>query len=245
MRRQPNNAAQFGRNSDDEPDDPRLGAAELDGCLSRCLALDGCHGVVVSAHQPIVCYARATVILAECDRDSYWDMWLLPAPPSPPAPPGPPPAPPASPAPPSPPPPPPGYGTLDHGSCQAYLSDPSHRFHQLWGMEGWVTRNRYQPACWGGGGTRFFDDAWWGRSCQRNWYTGNRGPLGHAEFGPTHSASQPHFTGPAPALLGFDEAIDSFCTGGGNHAESCVRSNLNILSLYGRAIPYNLCRNFE
>ena len=30
-----------------------------------------------------------------------------------------------------------------------------------------------------------------------------------------------------------------------NHAEPCIRSNYNILSLYGNEIPYNICRNAE
>ena len=29
------------------------------------------------------------------------------------------------------------------------------------------------------------------------------------------------------------------------HAQSCVGANVNILSLYGDAIPYNICRNVE
>ena len=59
----------------------------------------------------------------------------------------------------------------------------------------------------------------------------------------------PHFTAPeAPALLGFDEDIDDYCEshgGRGNHAEACVQANVNILSLYGDRIPYNICRNVE
>ena len=57
--------------------------------------------------------------------------------------------------------------------------------------------------------------------------------------------SWPHFTGPAPALLGFDDSIDWFCRfGGGDHAEACVQSNFNILSLYEPAV-YNTCANYE
>ena len=67
----------------------------------------------------------------------------------------------------------------------------------------------------------------------------------------------------APALLGFDESIDEYCSqhmrlddpkrpwivptfsGQGAHAERCVRANVNILSLYGDRLPYNICRNLE
>lgn len=67
----------------------------------------------------------------------------------------------------------------------------------------------------------------------------------------------------APALLGFDESIDEYCSqhvrpddpnrpwrvptfsGLGAHAERCVRADVNILSLYGERLPYNICRNLE
>ena len=91
--------------------------------------------------------------------------------------------------------------------------------------------------------------------CQtRNWYTGNQGDLGnHKTLGPADPSTREHFTEDAPALLGFDESIDDHCVshGGSNpggpsgHAISCVRANVNILSLYGERIPYNTCRNVE
>ena len=34
-------------------------------------------------------------------------------------------------------------------------------------------------------------------------------------------------------------------SGLGAHAERCVRANVNILSLYGDRLPYNICRNLE
>ena len=34
-------------------------------------------------------------------------------------------------------------------------------------------------------------------------------------------------------------------SGAGAHAERCVRANLNILSLHGERLPYNICRNLE
>ena len=56
----------------------------------------------------------------------------------------------------------------------------------------------------------------------------------------------------APALFGFDGSIDRFCNnrpkpnpydGGIGHANSCIRSNINILSIYDGS--YNICRNLE
>lgn len=78
-----------------------------------------------------------------------------------------------------------------------------------------------------------------------NWYSGNAGALGAPDGGPDKGWANPHFRVPASALLGFDEAIDRKCRRHGNHAESCVRANYNILALYGDHIPYNTCRNME
>jgi hypothetical protein len=57
----------------------------------------------------------------------------------------------------------------------------------------------------------------------------------------------------AAQVLGFDESIDGYCDHHGGtqrdhfnfHAANCVEANTNILALYGNAIPYNTCRNFE
>lgn len=174
----------------------------------------------------------------------------LPLPP-PPCPQQPPSVPPSTPPPahmPSKPPSPPQF--LDAAQCEAFLSNPHHRFHQLWSPGGWTVRKAGGDACWWGDGLQFFDDAWWGVTCEgRNWYTGNDGLLGaFSGGGPTNTSGDPHFTAPTWALLGFDESIEEFCTdrgGWGRHSQMCVRANLNILSLYGDAIPYNTCRNLE
>ena len=138
---------------------------------------------------------------------------------------------------------------MNHDKCEAFFSDKSHRFHELWGDLGWVVRHPSKDrTCWGDRGWKFFDDAWWGRDCQRNWYSGNGGDLGKVFGGPSQAWVWPHFSDNAPALLGFDESIDWYCTshgGSGQHAEACVQANVNILSLYGDRIPYNICRNFE
>lgn len=94
---------------------------------------------------------------------------------------------------------------------------------------------------------QYFDDMFWGRGCNKNWYSGNAGGLGQAWGGPTMDWVHPHFTAPAPALLGFDRNIDWHCHNHNDamHAIKCVEANVNILSLYGNEIPYNVCRNAE
>ena len=146
-------------------------------------------------------------------------------------------------------PPPPPSRWLNADQCSAFWQDPNHRFHDIFGAKGWEVRFRGQAACW-----EDFDAFWIsvkkGDVCSRNWYTGNPGNLGAVYGGPTKPFSEPHFTAKtAPALLGFDENIDDYClehgNGWGGHAERCVRANVNILSLYGDEIPYNVCRNVE
>ena len=185
------------------------------------------------------------------------------APLPPPLPPRPPPSPPSPPHPPmGPPPRSPPWDFMNHERCEALFEDKRSRFHQLWSNEGWVARKpRRTLACWDGderGGEKFFDDAWWGKDCQkRNWYTGNAAPpgdktnafgMGGPKGGPGNPKNPLHFSDPAPAVLGFDESIDQYCAsrgGEGAHAVACVKANVNILSLYGPIIPYNTCRNIE
>jgi len=135
---------------------------------------------------------------------------------------------------------------LNTVKCHAMLADKTSRIHQLWGQEGWKVRRPGHPACWGDDPQTFFSDARRGSTCHRNWYEGNQGPLGFYDKGPTSMDVWPRFTRPAPALLGFDENIDGWChsRGGDDHGASCVRANLNILSLYWPA-QYNICRNLE
>lgn len=121
------------------------------------------------------------------------------------------------------------------------LSDPDSRLRRLWGQTGWSILGGGNRPCWEGRGEEFFASAARGDICGRNWYEGNEGDLGRD--GPTKQWVHPHFTSSAPALLGFDEGIDWYCGsrgGRGNHAETCVSANINILSLYGE---YNICRN--
>ena len=100
----------------------------------------------------------------------------------------------------------------------------------------------------------FFNETLDGRHCDTNWFEGNPGSLGTwgAQF-PGNLGSSGSWEAHAPALLGFDETIDEYCGqhvnanfyGPGAHAERCVAANVNILSLYGDHLPYNICRNLE
>jgi len=138
---------------------------------------------------------------------------------------------------------------LDPKTCRAYLSNPRHRFHNLWSPGGWTSRNSQRdPACWNNfpTGESWFARVWDGLVCDRNWYSGNNGQLGAHNGGPDKDWVWPHFSEGAAALLGFDESIDHYCYdegGRGSHAESCVKTNNNILSLFDGT--YNTCRNLE
>jgi len=138
------------------------------------------------------------------------------------------------------------------------LKDPTHLFRKMWDAEPWMQRHEWKPSCfqrkrdgfWVAQETHvFFQETKAGKHCDTNWYEGNNGPLGYQD-------SRPQFSDQAPALLGFDETIDQFCKDERkqwfdnkfypqDHAGSCLNSNHNILSLYGKRVQYNLCRNLE
>ncbi|KAL1498677.1 hypothetical protein AB1Y20_013989 [Prymnesium parvum] len=138
------------------------------------------------------------------------------------------------------------------------LRDPQHVFRKMWAATPFANRRDGVPACFERQRDRadasvppesYFSDTLHGLSCDSNWYEGNNGDLGR---------QTPDFLAPAPALLGFDDTIDTFCAQHRmeaprskkqklywGHAGECVNANLNILSLYGDRVPYNLCRNLE
>jgi len=227
---------------------PVPGVATLDACLQSCLQAEhyACQGVIWNQEKSS-CFRKTNIQLSECETHRGLDLHMRTdrAPPSPRAPVNLPPASPPAPLPAQPPRMP--KDVMHHQACNAMWTDPNSRFHDLWSSTGWVVGR----GCWGGDGMQYFDDAWWGRSCHQNWYTGTEGQLGNShKLGPSDQSVWPHFTEAAPALLGFDESIDAYCaTHGGawrdQHSERCVNANVNILSLYGNVIPYNTCRNIE
>ena len=156
--------------------------------------------------------------------------------------------------------PPPRPTQLTAARCSAMLRDRKHIFRRMWAAEAWTKMRSGHPACWSVGRITtvaslqtqesFFAELRAGKVCQNNWYEGNPGELGRANHVPDFGGR------PAPALLGFDENIGDFCArrlGGWNspgvrqlgHGEMCVKAGINILSLYGKRQPYNICRNFE
>ena len=131
----------------------------------------------------------------------------------------------------------------------------------MWAAEPWQLRTEGMASCWDrkrdahGQFQRaqdYFLNTQLGASCNSNWYEGNGGGydeniLGRADFNLGSKVGQ-WFPGAAPALLGFDESIESYCWdhgGRGSHAMACIRAGFNILSLYGERVPYNICRNLE
>ena len=140
------------------------------------------------------------------------------------------------------------------------LQDPAHLFRRMWAAEGWASMvgPGASPACWSvqrdgqqaQSPSRYFDDVLSGRWCSSNWYAGtaDSGALGQRGDSEDAFADFESY----PALLGYDEAIDEMCKQGlggvgygGGHAQACVHSGLNILSLFSAEVPYNTCRNFE
>ena len=237
----------------------------LEGCTSLLLL-----GRSSSVHLPVALHVEAThqksgvhAHTAVAQSATLHLEAAFAQPPSPPieprpkAPPPQPPPPPLLALPPREPPwrhplPPPPYemaGGLTAVQCNAMLRDPAHLFRRMWAAEPWGEMDGGR-ACWEvkrdsptemQRQQTYFDQAADGTHCHSNWYEGNAGQLGN-------QWKMPRFSSAAPAVLGFDEGIDRACgnhKGSGNHAASCVRSNMNILSLYGQRVPYNICRNLE
>lgn len=169
--------------------------------------------------------------------------------------------PPPMPPPPSLPPPPPSPpGTImphaNVGHCAASLRDPSHVFRRMWAANPWENIRPGRDKCWERerdhksrrqSAYTFFGATVNGDYCATNWYEGNWGVLGQPD-------SLPSFEDDAFGLLGFDESIDDYCDdalrrksikSADDHAGRCVDASLNILSLYGNRVPYNICRNLE
>jgi len=135
------------------------------------------------------------------------------------------------------------------------LRDPTHIFRRMWAAEAWGRQTDDAPKCWERSrdqqgsreqpASRFFDDIVQGSMCGSNWFEGNGGGIGKQD-------QPPHFAWDANAVLGFDEDIDRYCKDrapkshkNDQHALRCVAANVNILSLYGDRVPYNICRNLE
>ena len=182
----------------------------------------------------------------------------LPLPPTVPPPSAPPQQPPSCPPPCSlPTPPSPGIPahTIDHArasrgvaQCDAALKSPDGVFHQMWAPDGWRRRRWRAEACLGDwDGDAYWEAAIAGTVCDSNWYEG--------------AIKRPDYEAPAPAVFGFDGAIDQYCAKAckdrgfadcnpDDSPHTCVKANMNMLYLVGEDVRntghgYNLCRNLE
>lgn len=99
-------------------------------------------------------------------------------------------------------------GYLTAGYCDAELSNwQSSVFYQLWGA-GWERHTVGVRTCWEeepGGASAFFEAALRGDQCTDNWFTAAQGDL-------SDRTARVRFTGPAPAVLGFDGDIFGYCS---------------------------------
>ena len=146
---------------------------------------------------------------------------------------------------------------LTGATCDKMLRDPTSLLRRMWAADAWAKMQPGGSACWDvvrdGGGRHtqtpghFFSETLKGAACKSNWFEGNVGRLGNV-------GQPPKFAEDAAALVGFDESIDAYCAAEVGkldkylrlrHAERCVKANLNILSLFGSRVPYNVCRNLE
>ncbi|KAL1511554.1 hypothetical protein AB1Y20_006348 [Prymnesium parvum] len=171
---------------------------------------------------------------------------FLPPPPLPPPPHPPPNPPPPSPPPPPPPPRPPPPHKLSDAVCHDWMADRRHRFRTMWSHTGWEVLYPSMPPCFGADAASvhaFFEQLERGDGCDANWFEGALGKGG-----------TPEFSAPAPALLGFDETIASFCLGHAAdeppprgweraHPAWCVGAGFNILAIFSGT--YNLCTNLK
>jgi len=125
---------------------------------------------------------------------------------------------------------------LSRATCERLLKQESHLFLRMWGVGSRMQNHVGDDRCWDRDRAHwipqpadtYFDELLRGTHCQTtDWHE-------NAPWGNQGNFRQDA----APALLGFDNSIHSFCPGG------CDQFGYNILQLFG-SIPYNICRNFE
>ena len=147
-------------------------------------------------------------------------------------------------------------GKLSAGQCDGMLRDSKHLFRRMWAQESYSKQTTSTPKCWDRvrdksttpqSPSAFFTSVLNGSLCRSNWYEGNVGNFG------VPGRLVDYGVNDAFPLLGFDEAIDTYCLArvahgyerDYRHAERCVAAKLNILNIFGERLPYNLCRNLE
>ena len=97
--------------------------------------------------------------------------------------------------------------------CSAMLRRPTSLFRRMWTTEAFARLKPGEKGCWSRVRDRrrsrqssrdYFDRALNGSFCETNWFEGHAGPLGE-------EGNSLHFRRPAPALLGTDASIHSYC----------------------------------
>lgn len=145
--------------------------------------------------------------------------------------------------------------TLSSQRCDDILGQAEGKFSAMWGKTAWKKTMPKEPRCWGhrADAELFFEQLKTGKECDANWYEGAQGSLGEQN-------ARPPFTAPAPALLGFDESIFSYCSSAIGRkpgyqgrpedfndelARRCVEANMNILRILSARVPWNMCQNLR
>eukprot|EP00966_Prymnesium_polylepis_P075061 1741182-Prymnesium_polylepis.2 len=180
---------------DIDADGPVAGATTLATCKAICAETDGCEGVVVLKDGG-TCYRKTAIELTRCSDDGAGGccdthVLLLALPPPPPLAP----SPPAE----------PGRGgpmTPVRAMFDRWYEDTNERFWSMWGGA-YMHRFPNTEACWDwDGDPEYWQHTFEGAACERNWLAGAVGSWN----------DRPFFDG-SPALLGFDETINEFCSG--------------------------------
>lgn len=151
-------------------------------------------------------------------------------------------------------------GHLTSTLCRSMMRDKTHLFRRMWAAAGWtkMTNSQHRPDCWNvkretikwerhtmwdlepQDNKTFFAETLQGRYCTMS-----------EQLGGIRSNS---FSKPNSVLFGFKEAVDDFCVSelggwekarGLDHAARCAKANINLLSLSGDRVPWNVCRTLE
>lgn len=137
-------------------------------------------------------------------------------------------------------------GPLTAQKCDVIMHDVEHKLFHMWASKGWDLRFD-DHACWDAQ-PNFWEQTLRGDRCHINWFQG------------TIDEQVPRFSGPADALLGFDESIYMHCLDllGRWHAvtewsmpdeptlaRTCIAANQNILRLHSASEPWNMCQNLR
>ena len=210
----------------------------LAGCQSSCASLGDYRCTAVLWQTTLrKCYRKTGIELSKCSHSSaeLLDLYMRTDVPSPP------PLPPRG----------PGPVRQPHAGnalrCDAMLTNSNDKFYTMWGSTAWQRTATGGGNCWGSDPASFFAAAWAGNDCDQNWSLGVDGWLGSANRRPAFPG------GTAPALLGFDETIWTYCqSAAGEYGYSgdfqtalayrCMNGGQNILRQKG---AWNMCVNLK